>query len=494
MKSLNKKNILGQGLRNIYMAVVLLMVVSCGEEFIDIIPEDSVDKSSFYSNEAELLLAINGVYRKANEFYGGTLSFQVREGRSDDTGIDQQDQPERIDTETFEEENNSQVVLGEWFNLYEIVDHANAVIVNGPNAEPIGPNGQNEINQYIAEAQFFRALAYFDIVVLFGGNAPLRLTPSVDFGPDIIEPSSSIDALYNQVIQDLQDAIAILPATSNGRVNSLAANALLGKVQLQRGDVSSALSALRQVEGQFSLLPDFADIYRAGNNNHAESVFELSFDKDNFSLGLANNFVHESEMMRLGLLGGTQRENLLFYPTPDLMTAFTDPMDLRAASTFALEDDLPTGLPYIAKFIDGVGSAEPDINVILIRYADILLSLAEAVGESPEAYEYINQVRRRGYGLDPNIPSAVDIDQSTPGTFNEKLLNERRLELAFEGHRWRDLLRLNDANTVAGLMQNHIFNLLGKNVNITPERLLYPIPFIEVDLAGGMVNQNPGHE
>lgn len=478
------------------IVIVLLLSASCGEDFIDVVPEDSIDKSTFFENENELLLALNGAYRIQSNFYRNNLGFQIRDGRSDDTGIDQLDQPERIDTETFEEFNNSQVVVGEWLNLYNTINHANQIIFYGVDATPIAADGQALIDRFLAEAKFIRALAYYELVIYWGGNSPLRVEP-----PEIlteIVPSSTTEAIYNQIVQDLTEAASTLPASYTGdevgRATRYAALGLLGKVELQRGNNSAALAALTQVEGNFSLLTDFADVYAPGNDNHEESVFEISFNKDDISLNVANTFVHNTEMERLGLTGGTGRTNLLFFPTNDLIAAFSDPLDLRAASTFAFENDDPNDLPYIAKFIDGIGNGNADINQIIIRYADILLSLAEATGESAQAYEYINQVRRRGYGLDPNTPApAVDISAATPGTFEEKLLNERRLELAFEaGHRWKDLLRLVGPSTLVTHMQDHLLNQVGRSVNLTSDSFLYPIPFREIDLSDGQIIQNPG--
>lgn len=475
----------------------LLFSYSCGEDFINLIPEEAIDKGSFFKNETELLLALNGTYRMQTNFYAGLLSYQIREGRSDDTVIDQQDQPERIDTETFEEVNNSQIVVGEWLNLYNIINHANGVIVNGAGAVPNQPGGQDLIDRYIAEAKFLRALAYYEIVVLWGGNAPLRLEPATDFS--IIVPSSTTEAIYNQIVQDLTEAIAVLPTSYSGndvgRATHYAALSLLGKAELQRGNNSAALTAFRQVEGNYSLLANYADLYAIGNDNHSESIFEISFNKSDISFGLANNFVHSTEMVRLGLLGGTDRQNLLFAPTNDLVAAF-NPSDLRASSTFAFENDDPSDIVYISKFIDGLDSTNPDINQIIFRYADVLFGLAEAIGESSEAYEYINQVRRRGYGLDPNTPDiSVDISTATPGTFNEKLLNERRLELAFEaGHRWKDYLRLTDQSIAVSQLEAHLLDQVGRSISLTVDNLLYPIPFREIDLSEGLINQNPGHE
>ena len=111
-------------------------------------------------------------------------------------------------------------------------------------------------------------------------------------------------------------------------------------------------------------------------------------------------------------------------------------------------------------------------NFVVLRYADVLLMLAEALGESDEAYDLINQVRNRA-GLGP-------IDAGTPGTFEDKLLQERRVELAFENHRWADLKRFGVAESV---MQAQ-----GKSPN-----LLFAIPQRELDLNPETFVQNPGY-
>ncbi len=132
----------------------------------------------------------------------------------------------------------------------------------------------------------------------------------------------------------------------------------------------------------------------------------------------------------------------------------------------------------MAKF-DGTiaGPLDGNLNWIELRYADALLMLAEAIGESPESYGYINEVRdRAGLG---------DISAATPGTFEEKLLDERRRELAFENKRWPDLKRFGMAKEV---MSNHL-GLPESRIT-----LLYPIPQDEISVAPDQMEQNPEHQ
>ena len=111
---------------------------------------------------------------------------------------------------------------------------------------------------------------------------------------------------------------------------------------------------------------------------------------------------------------------------------------------------------------------DSDINFVVFRYADVLLMLAEALGESSESYDLINEVRNRA-----GLP---DIDASTPGTFQDKLLQERRVELAFENHRWPDLKRFGAVNKV-----------LEAEDFITDTREYFFIPQREIDINPNFV-------
>jgi hypothetical protein len=120
----------------------------------------------------------------------------------------------------------------------------------------------------------------------------------------------------------------------------------------------------------------------------------------------------------------------------------------------------------------------------VLRYSDVLLALAEAMGESPASYALINQVRTRA-GL-PNISAA------TTGTFIDKVMHERRVELAFEGHRWHDLLRLPSNQTIS-IMSTQLTAEFGRPIQLTSKNLLYAIPIAEIQTSGGIIVQNPGY-
>jgi len=119
-----------------------------------------------------------------------------------------------------------------------------------------------------------------------------------------------------------------------------------------------------------------------------------------------------------------------------------------------------------------------------LRFADAKLLLAEALGESTEAYDLINDVRDRA-GLGP-------ISGATPGTFIQKVMHERQVELAFECHRWHDILRMGEAPAIA-LMNAHLAREFpANNISIDAHNLLAPIPNTETQ-TNTLMKQNPGY-
>lgn len=488
--SIKKTRILG-----FLVIISTLMLFSCSDSFLEITPEDRIDRASFYSSEQELITAVNGVYAKQRSLFNMHQTFYINDSRSDNAALDQSNQPERVESDVFKELTNNQELLTTWSGLYDIINHANAIIAN--DREVTG--NSSTINRVVAEAKFLRAFTYFQIVITWGA-VPLRLEPSVDFN-NVIVPTSPANDVYDQIIKDLNESIADLPETYNnskgneiGRVTKWAALTLLGKVELQRGNKSVAEAVLRQVINKYSLLPNYKDIHVAKNDNTIESIFEISFNPpNNTGLGLPATFVQIAEAQRLGIPAGAAGQNHIIYPTQSLLAEF-ETGDLRAASTFSIA--VSDGKPYISKFLDlNASSQGHNVNLVLLRYADVLLMLAESIGESDEAYELINQVRRRGFGFDPNVPnSSVDIGASTPGSFTEKVLHERRVEFAFEHQRWTDLKRIKSAQEIVDLMKAQLFQQEGKQFNITTNNLLFPIPILEIQLSNGTVTQNPGYD
>ncbi|MCG8308070.1 MAG: RagB/SusD family nutrient uptake outer membrane protein [Cytophagales bacterium] len=477
------------------LTIAVLLISSSCDDFIDIAPEDRIDANAFFSNPDELLFALNGVYAQQRNIYGNLDHFNLIEARSDNAGQNQEDQKERVETDTYEETPGNLLMLNVWTRNYVLINNANTVIARAPDVPTENQVEQELVDRAVGEAKFLRAMSYFTLVNMFGG-LPLRTEPTTDFDNASIPRSSEAD-IYDRIIMDLTDASNILPESYDGgpfneigRATKYAALALLGKVQLQNGNPSAASTALQSVIGKYSLLADYSAIHAAGNDNTAESIFEVSFNPSNQTgLGMNNAFIPASVASELGIVaGGTAL--LPTFPTMDITTIYEDG-DLRADVSFTAYTG-GNAPYYISKYMDldaaGDGS---DINMVVLRYADVLLMKAEADGESAASYELINQVRRRAFGQDPSTPDpGIDIDASTPGTFIEKVMLERRRELVFESQRWLDLRRLPESEAL-NIINSHMSDEYTDVPTVDAKRLIYPIPQQEIDVSGGIVEQNP---
>lgn len=340
--------------------------------------------------------------------------------------------------------------------LYKSILSANNVIENSSDATLVG------------EAKFLRALSYFKLVRVFGDvSVNLSAQPSPT-DESILVRQPAIDVYNNVIIPDLNDAIAALSTTaSNGKASKMAAQGMLGKVYMQMGNFSSAQAPLAAVvngaEGAgISLQANFVDIFGVDNDLNSEIIFATQVS------GSITDEYGFSEFWSWS--GGLDTKSL----TPldqDLVDAFdANPGDLRAAVT------IDTATMASPKFPQTGG---PDHDWIELRLADVILLYAEALnegGSSPEAVlTLIDPIRSRAgvANLDPAV-------LNTQALVRQAIQDERRLELAFEGQRWFDLVR---TGTVDAEM--------GETVNANYQ--LFPIPVSEVLASFGVIEQNDGY-
>lgn len=314
---------------------------------------------------------------------------------------------------------------------------------------------------------------YYHLAVGFG-NIPLQLTPFVP-GDGLTQVDAT--AVYTQLVADLTQAEANLPisypASDIGRATKGAAATLLAKVQLTLGNNGEAESTLRRIitDYNYTLVDNYADLWGVGNENTPESIFEVQHISGGIGQGsfLTNEFSPSGDL-QTGQGFGRNR------PTALLQNAY-EPGDTRfepsMGTSFVNNEDEEVVQNYVRKYeSDPPVENDADNNFIVLRYADVLLMLAEAIGESDESYGLINQVRERA-GLGP-------IDASTPGSFQEKLLKERQVELAFENHRWADIKRF-------GVVNEQLIAAESEVINAGDIRMLFFIPQREMDINTNFV-------
>ena len=479
-------------IKNIFSSISWLIVtstlfVSCSDEFTLLAPHSQRNVDNFYQTKTDFETALSGVYdalqsggaygNQSDIATGGTGGYwMMTEMRSDNTdqGGDVTGLAAAVaQLNEFAETSLSEYTLGAWMGSYQGVARANTLITRIKSADL----DNSFKDQVTGEALFVRSLFYYNLAMLFG-NIPMPLEEILETNPKQTQLTQT--QVLTQLVTDLTDAAGKMSGTRSqfGRASKWSALTLLGRVQLHLGNNSEAASALNQVinSGEFSLLSNYANLWGPTNENSEESIFEVQFVSGGFGegSGFTNSFSPSADL-QTGEGGGRNR------PTIDVSRAY-ETGDLRykvSMDTLYVLNGDTTYQRHVKKYESNpFSNFDADNNFIVFRYADILLMAAEALGEGAQAYSYINQIRTRA-GLS-------DISASTPGSFEDKLLQERRVELAFENHRWYDLLRFGTAVST----MNAQFAQQGFSITINESNLLFPIPQREIDLG---LTQNPGY-
>ncbi|CAG4992452.1 SusD-like protein P2 [Dyadobacter sp. CECT 9275] len=457
-------------LKNFYLASLIAgSLWSCSQDFTDLNPVTQRNVNGFYLTAGDMNTAINAAYKALQMTGTYNQSYWImQEMRSDNT--DQGPDGTGLGAEltvidNFSEIATSEMITAAYADSYLGIARCNIVL------DRIGPIDMDAaVKERIrGEALFLRSLFYYNLAVLFG-NIPMPLSEAKSVAEGSSLPQVPASEVYKQLITDLTTAEAALPikhaAADLGRATKGAAATLLGKVMLTAGDKAGATTVLKRiVDGYgYSLLADYGSLWGLTNKNNAESIFEVQFKGG--GTGTGNSFTNAFSPLLRQTTGAYKNR-----PTVNMMNAyeagddrFLKSMDSSYVNSSGL---LITSSRNDTRFINKFGKEnafnenDASYNFVVLRYADVLLMLAEALGESAEAYGYINLVRTRA--------KLAPVSAATAGTFEEKLLHERRVELAFENHRWADLLRFGKA---AEVMKTQ-----GKTA-----RLLYLIPQRELDI------------
>lgn len=460
-------------------AIILCIVtiIACDKK-LNVLDKNNPTTESYFKTASELQNGVNSIYstlRSGNLV--GREWFFTHDMRGSETtpGGAQLEQPRAELLKQPSPTPSNAVMTSVWNGVYQMINRANLVISKAPNVK-------DDIalrDRTVGEAEFLRAWAYFELVSQWG-DVPLYTEPSsTSTGYKAKSPAAEV---YSLIISDLTDAASKLPeaAAQQGRATKGAANALLGRVQMQNGDYTAAKEALLKVYGKYSLVSNFSDnfdgdislgakTFTLGHEFNSESVFEVAFfDKgdDNFNWGYTGEgATADASIMRsqeYGIVWG----NVI--PSNQILNEF-EPNDPRYKATFYESGDKIMTMggtePGVALTEDGMNVApsikngvtkkrvyrkysildwtndgfHPDgINQRVIRYADVLLMLAECeaeVGTPAQAAIYINQVRVRP---SVNMPA---VTLTTHDQAIAAVMHERAVELAGEELNNIDILR-----------------------------------------------------
>lgn len=482
-----------------------LLISSCGEDFLDKPVLARVDESNFLETAQDAIPATNAVYNTLRIWFYHSGGFPIFDIMSDDA-VKGSNPGDGIAIRAFDDFSftpNQAEVLNFYSTLYQGIRRANTVIERVPALTDLDPELRERL---VAEARFLRGLFYFDLVRSYG-DVPLITTTTP---PVRIERTAS-EQIYQQVIlPDLQYAAQVLPERSDyapadlGRATRGAAKALLARVHLFRNEFSQVEQYALEViqSGEYSLEPDFADAFSVAGEFGQESIFEIGALPEG-SLDLGGNQYANTQ----GVRGSPNRGWGFNRPSYDLITFFGEEDPRRDATIIFLGDTLngtvirgDTSTPdttytdqtrtqiaqietYNQKTYTPGTTAEESWghNRRLIRYADVLLMAAEALNENgkpQDALLYLNMVRQRARGDNPDL--LPDITTTDQGELRQAIYEERRAELALEGHRFFDLVRTGRASQVLGPMGF-----------VEGQHELLPIPQSEIDLSQGALTQNP---
>jgi hypothetical protein len=472
----------------ILLLFVSLIFGACSSDFIDLEPISNPSVASFYKNEADLEQAVIASYaalQSRGQYAQDYLYFM--EVRSDNSYVEDitKGVGEEGNLDLFREVSTNNYLNAVWRVCYAGIYRCN-IVLNRIGGIEMDAN-LKEIRK--GEMKFIRALTYFNLVRMWG-EVPVVLEEIDNVANAYDHVRQPLNEVYDAIIEDLTSAITALPSTQSdvGRVTKGAAITLLGKVHLTLNNWTDAVTTLKQAETiGYQILPNYADVFDAANENNKESIFEVQF-KGGGGLGEGSLFLRLhtplGDSSLLGGIGGAGVGDNL--PTQDLYDAFSD-TDLRKPVTIGI---LADGRLHTNKYNAlPVDTNDEDNNFMLLRYSDVLLMLAEASNEvayvpDGPAFDYVNTIRVRA-----GLPAFTSANLTNQQEFRDAVLLERRLEFAFENQRWFDLLRTGKSIEV---MSNYVETRAP--LLISEHHVLFPIPQAQIDIMNSPnFSQNPGY-
>lgn len=480
----------------------VLFATGCSDSFLDKPLQGQLTQQNFPVTPEDAALAVSAMYSmiRNNNFHQGL--YPLNDIMSDDArkGSNPSDQAATIGPfDSFKHIPGENTLARWWGTVYEGIKRTNVVILLVPEID-MDPVLRT---RYVAEARFLRALCYFDLVRGFG-NIPLVTT----LDPDVKQPQATPAEVYQLIIDDLTFAAANLPTRAqitseqNGRATKGSADGMLAKVYLFRNDFAKAEQHAMNVinSGLYGLEARFEDANGIKGEYGIESVFEIGamalgdFDQGGAQYGNVQ-----------GVRGSPNRGWGFNRPSLDLQNSF-ETGDPRKEATVIYLNEVLDGVTIIGDASTPDETEENNVlveiecynqkvwtpgndvptafqyNIRVLRYADVLLMAAEAKNKNDkpaEALLYLNMVRERARG--GNAAILPDIAVTAKDALHDIIINERRHELAMEGHRFWDLVRTGKAATILGPLGFQA----GKHEYL-------PIPQSEIDVAQGSLLPNPG--
>jgi len=474
-------------MKKIAIILSIVLYVGCSGDFINLTPPSTATVANVYKTDKDFQDAMVGCYRRLREVMNNYWQWDLV---SDDARHQWATLDVRRNLDEYTYLNNEGFFSSRWSEYYSLIYRANYILESIENIDAADiPKKQ----AYIGEAKFMRALAHFHLVRAFGD---IPLITRVIFDSEALQMGRDpVNTVYEQIIADLKDAGDALPASYTGRdvgrATKGAAKSILGLVYLTHKKFPEAEAVLKEVTAMsYKLLDNYNALWDYSNKHHSEYIFNIEYESDiQLGSGFTNDFLpNQAELFEAyGIVGGNGNS---YNPSDELFTVFEEHdkrKDVTCSRGWIGKDGVYKEIPanaigaktYTKKYIWVIprnGDSPADWKVV--RYADVLLMLAEALNENnktSEALTYVNMVRTRA-GVSP-YPDTISRD-----ALREEIYQERRRELSFEGHRIWDLFRTGR------------FLQACAPLGAQPYMVLFPIPLSQIQVMNNrdIFPQNPG--
>ena len=488
-------------------------------------PESMLIADNFYTTQTHISEGVNGCYKGMCKVVNEEWKFT--EIRSDNTCVifnstSSGDRSDYCFMKFFNTPTSMPTMYNYWYMLFQNISNINTVL-------PSVAAGSGYISsetlraQYEGELSFIRAYHYFTLVNLWGDMFKVtKVIGPVDAKTIARSPVAEIydEIIFPDLIKAANQLPASYPSADVGRITKWAAKAMLAKAYMQKGDLQDLPKAQVLLEEVIAatqycnLITDkgtsasaYANVFNVANEMNPEIIFAVRYSRSN-SLGSSfwGTFAPDGSAAQIIKAGTPVGDN---NPTLEFMSKYNDLSDTRKAASFSVwYKNASTPEYYISKYQDPnmVLAFQGENDWPVIRYSDVLLLHAEILAQSAnpnDALADVNKVRVRA-GVKPYNDFASKTEAL------DSVYQERRIELAFENHRWFDLLRMgkayDDPNKALSILITAIFttdNAFYQSFNkiappvkssFTLEHMLLPIPQQEIDTNNNMViPQNPGY-
>jgi len=491
--------------------LLLIGIVSCDEEKLNPINPNQLSVETFFVSGPQLEAGVNAIYSALQGldlyireyfFFHDMLSDDVESGGGQLEAHRNQIVQGAIDP-------SNPVIVSNWRGWYRVIHRANIVITYADNAtQEITEDLRRRL---VGEAYFLRGWAYYELGTLWGG-VPIMTEMATSVNSAV--PRSSQEETYQQMISDLTEAISRLPdrneysSDDRGRATRAAAQAMLARVHMFRGDWNAAKPLLEAIigSGQYDLTNRYLDNFEEENEHNIESVWEVIMTRE---FGDANVWGGDGSGMSFSTFRGQEYSPIAWrnlVPNQALINAF------EKVATGAAKDDprfsynfyrpgdtynngssvIAAGVPiswrkYTMIYKQSDENMQSGINFRVIRYAEVLLMMAEVeneLGNTSGALPYLNTTRERQDVMMPLYPTA-QYPVGTQDQMRRAIQHEKQVELAGEQVRNRDIRRWRRLGFLA----------TEPVPNFQSHHDLMPIPFAEIDNNAALSNadQNPGY-